>query len=59
MEVLLMAEKIAADANDSPRFLQMEDDDNDIASGKEVQVVICLNYVWDAGNTKWVRMTQP
>ena len=23
------------------------------------QIVINLNYVWDAGNTKWVPMTQP
>jgi len=39
--------------------LRIETDDNDIAGGSNVQIVICLNYVWDAVNTKWVRMTQP
>lgn len=36
-----------------------ETDDNDIAKDQETLVVINLNYVWDAANTKWVRMTQP
>lgn len=36
-----------------------EDDDDNIAKDQTTIVVICLNYVYDAGNTKWVRMTQP
>jgi len=40
------------------RALADTDDDN-ISGGNNTIVVINLNYVWDAANTKWVRMTQP
>ena len=36
-----------------------ETDDDDIAKDQITIVVINLNYVYDAVNTKWVRMTQP
>ena len=36
-----------------------EEDDADIAKEQTTIVVINLNYVYDAANTKWVRMTQP
>lgn len=36
-----------------------ENDDDDIANSQRTLLVICLNYVYDAANTKWVRMTQP
>lgn len=50
---------IAKDSNNAPKMLKVDTDDDDVAKDQVVQVVICLNYVWDAGNTKWVRMTQP
>ena len=34
-------------------------DGADIANTNKCLVVICLNYVWDASNTKWIPMTQP
>ncbi len=36
-----------------------EAEDDNIPGGRTPQLVVCLNYVWDAGNSKWVRMTQP
>lgn len=33
----------------------IEIDDADIAGAQKMQVVICLQYVYDAANTKWVR----
>ena len=47
---------ILTDGTDEPIF---EADDDNIASAQTTIVVINLNYVWDAANTKWVRMTQP
>ena len=47
---------ILTDGTDEPIF---EADDDNITSAQTTIVVINLNYVWDAGNTKWVRMTQP
>jgi len=47
---------ILTDGADEPIF---EADDDNIASAQTTIVVINLNYVWDAANTKWVRMTQP
>jgi len=34
-------------------------DGGDIPASIKTLIVINLNYVWDAANTKWVRMTQP
>ena len=50
---------IAKNPQNLPRFLKIDTDDGDVAKDKEVQVVICLNYVWDSVNEKWIRMTQP
>ncbi len=50
---------IAQDKVFVPKLLKVNTDDNAVAKDQVVQVVICLNYVWDAGNTKWIRMTQP
>lgn len=47
---------VLTDGTDEPIF---EADDNDIAKDQITIVVINLNYVYDAANTKWVRMTQP
>lgn len=47
------------DSNNDVFPFKVDVDDDDIAKDQRVQIVICLNYVWDAGNSKWVRMTQP
>ena len=47
---------ILTDGTNEPIF---ETDDDDIAKDQITIVVINLNYVYDAVNTKWVRMTQP
>ena len=47
---------ILSDGTNEPIF---ETDDDDIAKDQITIVVINLNYVYDAVNTKWVRMTQP
>jgi len=36
-----------------------DNDDGVIAKEQDTIVVIVLNYVWDAGATQWVPMTQP
>ena len=43
----------------TPISFKVDTDDDNIAAAQVVQIVINLNYVWDAGATKWVRMTQP
>jgi len=50
---------IAQDSSSIPKLLKVDTDDDNIAAAQVVQIVINLNYVWDAGATKWVRMTQP
>ena len=52
---------LVVDANGNLKVVQPLSgaDDNDISSGSTTSVVICLNYVWDSVNSKWVRMTQP
>jgi len=54
-------DRLRCDANKSLEVVSTDTDtdDDDIASGSTRQTVICLNYVWDAVNSKWVRMTQP
>ena len=47
---------VLSDGTNEPIF---ETDDDDIAKDQITIVVINLNYVYDAVNTKWVRMTQP
>jgi len=47
---------ILTDGTNEPIF---ETDDDNIAKDQTTIVVINLNYVYDAINTKWVRMTQP
>ena len=47
---------ILTDGTNEPIF---ETDDDNIAKDQITIVVINLNYVYDAVNTKWVRMTQP
>ena len=47
------------DGNDVVHVAIAEKDDDDVTKELTTIVVINLNYVWDAGNTKWVRMTQP
>lgn len=37
----------------------IELDDDNISTGGRTLMVICLNYVYDAGGQNWVRMTQP
>jgi hypothetical protein len=58
----------AMDANGRPGFIKLTDGTNEAkcardggttAGGANHLVVICLNYVWDAGNSEWKRMTQP
>ena len=53
------ARKIFVKPTDGTNDFLTDTDDDNIASGQIPQLVINLNYVWDAGNTKWVRMTQP
>lgn len=48
-----------ADENKNVHPALATKDDGDITKELTTIVVINLNYVWDAGNTKWVRMTQP
>ena len=36
-----------------------EKEDGSYAKDGYHMIVVCLNYVWDAVNSKWVRMTQP
>ncbi len=50
---------LAKSAAGVPKLLRVDTDDGEVGQNQAVQVVICLNYVWDAGNTKWIRMTQP
>lgn len=50
---------IAKNAAAVAKLLKIDTDDGDVAKNQEVQVVINLNYVWDAVGEKWVRMTQP
>ena len=50
---------IAKNSTNVAKLLKIDTDDGDVAAAQEVQIVINLNYVWDAANTKWVRMTQP
>lgn len=47
---------ILTDGTNVPIF---EEDDGVIAKEQTTIVVINLNYIWDAGNTQWVPMTQP
>lgn len=35
--------------------LRIDRDDDDIADSQNVQIVICLQYVYDVANSKWVR----
>ena len=44
---------------DGTNDIVFDTDDDDIAKDQVPQLIICLNYVYDAVNTKWVRMTQP
>jgi len=48
-----------ADENGTVHAAIAEKDDDNVTKELTTIVVINLNYVWDAGNTKWVRMTQP
>ena len=47
------------DENNAVHAAIAEKDEDDVTKELTTIVVINLNYVWDAGNTKWVRMTQP
>jgi len=47
------------DENGTVHAAIAEKDENDVTKELTTIVVINLNYVWDAVNTKWVRMTQP
>ncbi len=47
------------DENNAVHAAIAEKDENDVTKELTTIVVINLNYVWDAANTKWVRMTQP
>lgn len=58
----------AGDVTARPVFVKMTDgsndaiielDDDNISTGGRTLMVICLNYVYDAGGQNWVRMTQP
>ena len=44
---------------DGTNNILFDTDDAVIAKEQVAQVVICLNYVWDAANTQWIPMTQP
>lgn len=44
---------------DGTNNILFDTDDAVIAKEQVAQVVICLNYVWDAVNTQWIPMTQP
>lgn len=57
-EVQLMS-ILCVDPDERPVYLQAEEDDGIIASGKVAQVVANLQYVWDADAEQWVRKTQP
>lgn len=35
--------------------IKIDLDDDDIADSQNMQVVICLQYVYDVANSKWVR----
>ena len=47
------------DENGTVHAAIAEKDEDDVTKELTTIVVINLNYVWDAANTKWVRMTQP
>ena len=48
---------VDSDAN-IPKMAADTDDDG-VDGGQKTLLVVCLNYVWDSGQGKWVRMTQP
>jgi hypothetical protein len=50
---------IAIDGSNIAKFLKIDTDDAAVAKGQEAQLVICLNYVFDAATDKWIPMTQP
>ena len=35
--------------------IRIDLDDDDIADSQNMQVVICLQYIYDVANSKWVR----
>jgi len=50
---------VLKDGTDNTNLGRFEADDDNIGTATDRQTVICLNYVWDAVNIRWVRMTQP
>ena len=50
---------VLKDATDNTNVGRFEEDDNNIGTATDRLTVIVLNYVYDAVNLRWVRMTQP
>jgi len=50
---------ILKDGTDNANVGRFEADDDNIGTATKRLAVINLNYVWDAVNIRWVRMTQP
>ena len=50
---------ILKDGTNNALVGRFEADDDNIGTSTNRLTIINLNYVWDAVNIRWVRMTQP
>jgi len=50
---------VLKDGTDNSLVGRFEADDDNIGTATNRLTIINLNYVWDAVNIRWVRMTQP